>query len=261
MRFVKKTFSPENIAAARKLYEETGAPLKEVAALLGITGRTLNSRMEEWGWTKRRQDERKPTGARPVPLRKPRKAVSERAVPLRKRRGPVRAPSRRKPGTGKAARQRLQPPAPTPARASSPTPTPAYAPIPAPQPARASSRARKPAPSSSSGDAAIEPPPTAPETLARRVQLVVERELDAIETVLNAIGPADPTEAERAARTLASLARALKEVMRLTAPEESCDADDEDPIPRDLDEFRRELARRLEALAAGAAAAPAGDGG
>jgi hypothetical protein len=91
---------------------------------------------------------------------------------------------------------------------------------------------------------------------------VVERELDAIGQVLSVLGAADSAEAERSARTLASLARALKEVMRLTAPEQTPEADeDDDGAPRNLEDFRRELARRLEALAAGAEADAAGDGG
>ncbi len=88
-----------------------------------------------------------------------------------------------------------------------------------------------------------------------------ERELDAIDSILSVLGAADSAEAERSARTLASLARALKEVMRLAAPEQASDPDDDDPMPRDLDEFRRELARRIEALAAEAEGQAPGDGG
>jgi hypothetical protein len=94
-----------------------------------------------------------------------------------------------------------------------------------------------------------------------RVQRVVERELDAIDSILSVLGAADSAEAERSARTLASLARALKEVMRLAAPEQAPDPDEDDPMPRDLDEFRRELARRIEALAAEAEGQAPGDGG
>jgi hypothetical protein len=99
------------------------------------------------------------------------------------------------------------------------------------------------------------------EALAVRVQRVVERELDAIDSILSVLGAADSAEAERSARTLASLARALKEVMRLAAPEQASDPDEDDPMPRDLDEFRRELARRIEALAAEAEGQAPGDGG
>ncbi|MGZ8390142.1 MAG: hypothetical protein ACXWVL_06040 [Rhodoplanes sp.] len=94
-----------------------------------------------------------------------------------------------------------------------------------------------------------------------RVQRVVERELDAIDSVLSVLGVADSADAERSARTLASLARALTEVMRLTVPEQTPDPDEDDALPRDLDEFRRELARRIEALAAEAEAAAPGDSG
>lgn len=86
--------------------------------------------------------------------------------------------------------------------------------------------------------------------LAARIQRSVERELDAIERVLDLLQPQNGNEAERAARTLAALARTLREVATLdTDPAAEPDHDD-DAGPRDMEEFRRELTRRIEAIIA-----------
>lgn len=205
MAFVKKTFTPEQIDAARRLYENPRTPVDDVAASLGITRCTLKSRIAEWGWPERGG------GAPARPAHKT--GRSRKARPARRRRVTLKA-TQKKP--------------------------------------RAQPRTRLPS---------VAPPRTTPEALAARVQRVVERELDAIDSVLGVLGVADSADAERSARTLASLARALTEVMRLTAPEQTPDPDEDDAMPRDLDEFRRELARRIEALAADAEAAAPSDGG
>ena len=89
-------------------------------------------------------------------------------------------------------------------------------------------------------------------SLAARVQRVVERELNAVERILDNLGPTEAGEAERAARTLASLARTLREVALSNDGQGAPQADepDDDPIPRDIDEFRRELACRIDAFIA-----------
>ena len=86
--------------------------------------------------------------------------------------------------------------------------------------------------------------------LAARIQRVAEREMDAIERVLDALGPASPAEADRCARTLAELARTLREITALNQPEDVAAAHepDDDAVPVDIDELRCELARRLNAL-------------
>lgn len=227
MVFSKKTFTPDAVEAARKLFDETETPLDEIATTLGITRATLKSRIKEWGWGERRSNEgtarttNKARAAQAVKKESTSRTVRAARTPRATPRG-SRATSRAV-GTGRADR-------------GSGTPK-----------GRASS-------------GPLDRPAATPEALAQRVQRVVERELEAIDRVLNAIGAADSAEAERSARTLASLARALKEVMRLNAPEETPEADDDDAVPRDLDEFRRELARRLEALAAEETTPAAGDG-
>jgi hypothetical protein len=102
-------------------------------------------------------------------------------------------------------------------------------------------------------DARTNPPALAERTaVAARIQDVVERELAAVERVLDLIGPDDKNEAELSARTLASIARTLREIAAINQPNEVTPPDeaDDDPIPRDIDEFREELARRIQSFVA-----------
>lgn len=111
-----------------------------------------------------------------------------------------------------------------------------------------------------------DPPPDQPPatSLVERVSDAIERELSKIERIIGnptRIHPTQRVETESRARVLASLARTLKEVMRLReqergAGDDTAKAADDDAVPRDLDEFRRELSRRLEGLVAGAAPIP-----
>jgi hypothetical protein len=103
--------------------------------------------------------------------------------------------------------------------------------------------------------------PSAPlPTLLQRVSSAIERELTQIEVIIcgSHVPPRHRTEAERRARTLASLARTLREVMLLRDREEKSREDD-DTVPRDLDELRRQLALRLDELVADAKAAHPGE--
>lgn len=110
-----------------------------------------------------------------------------------------------------------------------------------------------------------DPPPDRPAaaSMVGRVSDAIERELSKIELIIGSrMIPAQRIEAESRARVLASLARTLKEVMRLREQERAGDdiikAADDDAVPRDLDEFRRELSRRLEGMVAGRAPLPSG---
>jgi hypothetical protein len=56
--------------------------------------------------------------------------------------------------------------------------------------------------------------------LAARIQRVAEREIDAVERVLDVLGPSDQAETDRCARTLAGIARTLREITALNTPED-----------------------------------------
>jgi flagellar motor switch protein FliG len=80
--------------------------------------------------------------------------------------------------------------------------------------------------------------------LAQRIQNVVEREMTVLERVVGVLGPSNEAAAERTAQTLAGISRTLREIAALNRPDEA----DDDSVPRDIDEFRNELARRIHAL-------------
>jgi len=86
--------------------------------------------------------------------------------------------------------------------------------------------------------------------IAVRLQSAVDRVLPAIEATVARLGMQGmhPREMERAARALASLTRTLRELKGLMG-EQPQPADDDMP-PRDLDEFRIALAKRIEAFIA-----------
>jgi hypothetical protein len=48
-----KKIAPELVAEGRRLYEQTRVPVPEIAALLGVSGATLQVRITEWGWRPR----------------------------------------------------------------------------------------------------------------------------------------------------------------------------------------------------------------
>ncbi len=99
-----------------------------------------------------------------------------------------------------------------------------------------------------------DPPPATGGALIERVSRAIERELTQIEVIVGShhVPPRQRTEAERRARTLASLARTLREVTALRLSEKKEKREDDDAVPRDLSELRLALARRLDQLVADA---------
>lgn len=92
-------------------------------------------------------------------------------------------------------------------------------------------------------------------SLVNRLWRTAERQVRDIEQRL-AQDCQEPSERERDARVLAVLVKTLRDLAAFDAAAHSSgekteanDADD-DPVPRDLDELRRELSRRLERIAA-----------
>jgi transposase-like protein len=100
-------------------------------------------------------------------------------------------------------------------------------------------------------DDAAAPDPAEPAQIVPRLQGAVARVLPAIETILAklAAGPTQPREMERAARALAALTRTLRELNTLLSQYRTPDYDDDD-MPKDIDAFRRELARRIRVFVA-----------
>jgi AcrR family transcriptional regulator len=86
--------------------------------------------------------------------------------------------------------------------------------------------------------------------LVKRMWRTAELQVRDIEQRLKHAMP-EPLERERDARVLAVLAKTLRELSALDASQQDNQTiapEDDDPIPRDIDEFRRELARRIHAL-------------
>jgi hypothetical protein len=113
------------------------------------------------------------------------------------------------------------------------------------------------APPVASADEAADPPVLAPEpaadatlSLIARLHGAVDKELAAVERMRAYLGHAaqEPADAERTARTLATLARTLNEVQRLRGVAALPMDQDDDDIPTDIDEFRRAIARRMDAF-------------
>ena len=86
--------------------------------------------------------------------------------------------------------------------------------------------------------------------LAASLMKSVERHIAAVERVCELIGPTNPVEAERSARTLAVMGRALREISILLRParDASNNDTDDDSVSIDTDEYRRELAATLDRL-------------
>jgi hypothetical protein len=169
MPALKRTFTPEQIARGRFLYEQTFTPMDDIAGALNISRATLRSRVKEWGWTKRAND------------------------PYAARRG--EPPQTAASGYPSLAEERI--------------------------------------------------------ALVKRLQSAVNKELSALESMTPGTDSAAPSEGDKRARMLASLTRTLREMTRLEPPPAQAESIDDDTVPRDLDELRRELCRRLEALVAG----------
>lgn len=182
----KKLIAPELLAEAKRLYEQTLAPVDDIAGMLGLSRTNFYRRVREGGWRGRRAN---------IGTFQFTRALS---------------------GSGVMAMM-AEPP------------------------------------EQSRAEVTVNSNPASPQqrmALALRIMRVVECQMDAVERIVKNIAPSDQIEAEHGARTLASVSRTLREIQALSKPEDeappdAADAEDDDPIPRDIDEFRRELARRI----------------
>jgi transposase-like protein len=223
-------YSPELIAAIRHDYENTDKSLARIAADHGVSERSVNRMRDREGWARRSERVRHLPPAMQA-LREATELLAEGASPPATRTVVGRGGERSEPGWGVALANLPPTPDPSPPLATlaggGATENPALAKTALPE----------------TGDA----PPRAP---IERIERLVERELAAEEAVRNRLGPLprQPADAERCARTLATLTQTLHALARLRsglAPDSELSNDD---MPRDIDEFRRELARRIRAF-------------
>jgi hypothetical protein len=100
---------------------------------------------------------------------------------------------------------------------------------------RASTRSRPTLPLSPPGDTIL------------RLRRAVLEELRAVEA-MRAKLKRNPADAERTARTLSSLTETLQKLQRLQCTLPETELKDNDDLPADIDGFRNELARRINAF-------------
>ncbi|EJW10146.1 hypothetical protein A33M_0395 [Rhodovulum sp. PH10] len=82
-------------------------------------------------------------------------------------------------------------------------------------------------------------------SMADRLERLLAKEISRVEAVRRDAAAPDVADAERVARTLERLTDTLGKVRRLREPEAR---EPDDDLPRDIDEFRRVLARRIAEL-------------
>jgi hypothetical protein len=92
------------------------------------------------------------------------------------------------------------------------------------------------------------PGSTARKALVSRIWRVAETQVSDIERRLQLEEPGD--ERERTARLLATMIKTLRELHTLDAKEEKKPVRQDDSEYRDIDHFRRELARKIDAIVA-----------
>ena len=99
------------------------------------------------------------------------------------------------------------------------------------------------------------PPPgageeNAPAAIVPRLQSAVARVLPAIEATIARLADGNPRDVEQAGRALSSLTRTLRELNALLAQHKTRldAAEPYDDMPRDIDAFRINLARRIDAF-------------
>lgn len=185
----KKEHTPEELAKARYLYEQTLAPVDDIAAMLGMSKTPFYKRVRDGQWARRRASEATYQFVRAVTDAAPPTIAADAAAQAAAAAVPERTPEQRE-------QARL--------------------------------------------------------ALADRILRTAEREMDAIERVLAQLDPEGQAEADRTSRTLAGIARTLREITALNTPEktEPAHVSDDDTLPIDIDDLRCELARRINGLVA-----------
>jgi hypothetical protein len=242
-----RDYTPELLAHIRRRYEDTAEPAVTIATDLGIHHFSLHRLAKREGWVRRVH--RAPRDLSPaLRLLEEAKAMAEggdaaivedAAVVLD---GAASLPPPERGRSPSAARRvgLAEPTGVTPSRTAS----------------------QSDLPLSGGGMAA---PPPEPSTI-ERLERAALAELATIEAMRAALGrvPQRPIDAERTVRTLGLLTQILQQLQRLRVGsaahaktnsgtndhDDDMSADLPDDWPRDIDEFRRELARRIDAFVA-----------
>ncbi|HZT26701.1 MAG TPA: hypothetical protein VFA57_13465 [Pseudolabrys sp.] len=114
-------------------------------------------------------------------------------------------------------------------------------------------------------EAAVPAPFEPPLPHAERMRRLIDAVLQVAERTVRVLGPRTAAEAERTGRILALVSRTVQEMNAVAQGHITADEADSDSVPRDMDEFRETLARRIrmfiedESGAAGAGGGEAAD--
>jgi hypothetical protein len=122
--------------------------------------------------------------------------------------------------------------------------------VPSPSAATLIEEKAEPQQRSSSHVAGNEPALPPPGDTIMRLHRAVLEELGAVEAMRARLKrePQNSIDAERTARTLSSLTETLQKLQRLQCTLPETELKDDDDMPADIDEFRNELARRINAF-------------
>jgi len=217
---IEKT--PEELTVIRHKYEHTDQPLEQVARDHRMSSRTLHAWARRWNWRPRRA----PMPAEgPPPTPPPPQIASAAPLLLPAPQGPPLVPAQ----SEASAMNDAPDSAPLPPQIDAAPLAPMHADAAMPEPGAEPGR-----------------DPGTPTAL--RLQDAVASVLAAIEAIVAKIGAARLGESDRSARALAALTRTLRELNTLQSQYEEPAADDDSPV--DIDEFRRALARKIDAFVA-----------
>ena len=261
-------------ARIRYEYERTTRPVEDICAEHGISSGTLRDRMRRWQWTRRRppipRDGPPPIAVArreitsPPPIRAANGGEGSPAVATAMA-GLLTCPPKRSEGGsgvgGLCAVQTAEPSPSTPlhlADASRSDPPHRFAGggmehAAPPQHVSEMDEAR----SFEGENGAIVPRPASAAnvqadaaSIVQRLQGAVARVLPAIEAIIArlAAGSQHPREMEQAGRALGALMRTLRELNALLSQHNAQAAQPYDDMPEDMDAFRLDLARRIDAF-------------
>jgi len=219
-------------------YEHTDRPIEDICAEHGISSGTLRDRMRRWRWTRRRP---------PIPLEGPPPLPAPQLEQVGGIAGLTATPTL--PLSGEGRKDVALPPGiwedddpAAPGAAAAP-------------PIETAAPYVEAMPPVAAGDQAPTPGESDDNAIVPRLQSAVARVLPAIEATVVKLGagPMQPREMEQTARALASLTRTLRELNGLLSQRQAAAADDvaaHDDMPEDIDAFRLDLARRIDAFVA-----------